>query len=344
MFAVIGLLTLCVVIPFPNVIAQQEIQILTLNTGLQFSIPWKQLRRRHIMNGIRTLQPDVVCLQEMYHSSDIEWLRMRLVRKFPEALSFSRRLVNTSTNAPLCQDPNVIAFLQCMAASCSGFNMNEENGIIDLVRCLKTQCGSHMFSMPQECLTCLFLFPNSTEALSVCMNPETEINVPGLVLLSKKKFTEHKAVEHHPNVVEIAKQGYLYANVNSLPFQNYVAQNLAEIKAILETFKETKPLLLIGDLNTGPELTDQNVCAYNKESYEVLTSPNSDLQHTIVDKCTYCKESTWTHADCDLIIDHIFTRCLVIKDIKRIYDDPKVRKKYHMSDHFGVMAKVVPEH
>ncbi|KAK3610984.1 hypothetical protein CHS0354_015100, partial [Potamilus streckersoni] len=303
----------------------------------------------------------------VYHVSDTVWLRDRLSKKFPQSLSFNYILVNKVTGEPLCKNPNVTAFLQCKLNQCStGNNNSVENDIIVFMRCLLTNCASLLFGMPQSCLTCFFLFPDPTEALNVCMNPNTGINVPGLLLLSKYPFNDARALEHHKDVMEIAKQGYLVANIKTigtvicthfatrfledlypevlLPYANYASQNLIELRQLLEVFKHTKPLILTGDFNTGPQQADKDVCEYNPESYKVLTCLTSNLEHTILDKCTYCKDNTWSHEKCNVIIDHVFVRGITIKEIKRIFDQRTVKmdtKSYHVSDHYGVMATIL---
>ncbi|KAK3578602.1 hypothetical protein CHS0354_002173 [Potamilus streckersoni] len=320
--------------------AQDERKIITYNTAMQFSIPQLEQRRRNLLRGLKALSADVACLQEVYDGSDLKWLLPRLKKTYPYSFSFKHETVTTlkAKEEPPCNRQKITEFLGCVSSHCSGFNTSIHEDRVSLLLCLQAQCAAQVFSLSQDCLTCFFLRTDLIEAANECLNPQTTINVPGLLLFSKHKIISASAVEHHPGFMEIAKQGYLLVDIDTigtvvcthlavpflgdlypeaaLPFTSYVEQNLAEVKNLLTVINGTTPLVLAGDFNTGPSQPDIGICEQSPDSYRILNSSEANLTHTILDNCTYCTNNTWTENECDLTIDHIFLRGHTFKETK----------------------------
>ncbi|KAL3848437.1 hypothetical protein ACJMK2_019294 [Sinanodonta woodiana] len=366
MYWTLLLLTICSVILCHSAMAQKERKVITYNTALQFSIPRKTQRMRNLVRGLRALRADVVCLQEVYDGSDIKQMMPKLRDIYPYSFSFKHETVTTlkAAEEPPCNREKITDFLTCVSSHCSGFNTSVHEDRISLLLCLQKQCASQVFSLSQDCLTCFFLENDLTEAANVCLNPQTTINVPGLLLFSKHPINSASAVEHHPGLLEIAKQGYLQVDIDTigafvcthlatpflgdlypeaaLPYSSYVEQNMAEVNNLLTAVNGTTPLVLAGDFNTGPSMPDIDVCEQSPDSYRILESSEANLTSNILDACTFCKSNIWNQElQCDWTIDHIFLRGHTYKETKRIFDDSIMTMTNHLSDHYGVMVTFV---
>ncbi|KAL3866389.1 hypothetical protein ACJMK2_043691 [Sinanodonta woodiana] len=342
-----------------------EMKLVTFNAAMQDSLPMKEERREALIKGVKASRADVICMQEVFDSADIKFLKERLSKKYMYSFSFIHQSVTSlqERNEPPCKDPEFTALLTCISSKCSQIDTRVDGGLLAFYACLQQQCASYIYNLTQECLTCFFLRYDINKAINLChLNFTAMVNVPGLLLFSKLKLLNASAVEYHPNVKEVAKRGYIQANIEkigtvvcthlSTPFLgnlypeafhkygNYSVQNMAEVNKLLAAVKGITPLVLAGDFNTGPKQPKSDVCAKLPESYNVLTSSEASLVPTTIKKCTFCTGNTWLKQKCGWTIDHIFLRGHTLKCITRILDDPFVQKQHYISDHYGVMATI----
>ncbi|XP_052761690.1 uncharacterized protein LOC128204318 [Mya arenaria] len=129
-------------------------------------------------------------------------------------------------------------------------------------------------------------------------------------------------------------------------FASLVEQSRSEITTIVETFKNVRPLLLLGDFNVngGPLVPGK---AVGEDQYRRL----SKLFNTqVTSNCTFCAADQNVYNlnsyDVPTVIDHIFGNGMGIRNVKRVFTPDEVSipnngERVPLSDHFGVMGDAV---
>lgn len=89
---------------------------------------------------------------------------------------------------------------------------SKKNDIERLV-CVTEKAG--FMDLPQECITCLTMSKMTAKsAFSECLGGiQNQMNVPGLLVLSKRKLRNSKMVYFRSNVKELLPRGYLRVEV-----------------------------------------------------------------------------------------------------------------------------------
>lgn len=98
--------------------------------------------------------------------------------------------------------------LQCMEQVCKNDFHTKE----DQLRCAVKQCK--LLELSDNCVSC-FLVSGMDDVTNKCINGSgaTQINIPGLMILSKRPITNYKRVQFFPMARPIFSNQYIRANV-----------------------------------------------------------------------------------------------------------------------------------
>ncbi|XP_060575285.1 uncharacterized protein LOC132732791 [Ruditapes philippinarum] len=194
--------------------------------------------------------------------------------------------------------------------------------------------------------------------VSSCSDKESvvggrQMNNGGLLLLSKKKLRKVSYTDFHPSTKEAISRGYLTAKIKDFAlvvcahlspatsdvffepdllnagFTSYSEINTFEVKALVKRFAAIKPVILLGDMNTGPKF----------KSKQTSRLPNNYKRLKKHFKTRPVKGYTFIHpndASNQSILNHIFVKNLSIHYTKRVFVPKKGETP--MSDHVGVMS------
>lgn len=122
--------------------------------------------------------------------------------------------------------------------------------------CVTEKAG--FMELPQQCITCLTMVKLSPRSVfSECLGAvENQMNVPGLLILSKRKLRHPKMVYFRPNVKQLLPRGYLMTEVPVL--------HLIYCEYVL--FIRTSPLLTLNVQDTRLVTSDNVLSIYTTEN------------------------------------------------------------------------------
>uniref|UniRef100_K1PA87 Endonuclease/exonuclease/phosphatase domain-containing protein n=1 Tax=Magallana gigas TaxID=29159 RepID=K1PA87_MAGGI len=199
--------------------------------------------------------------------------------------------------------------------------LNEGSEILTL-QCLYEKAG--YFDMSRSCISCVSLtgFDYGT-LLKNCFVKKTRSNLPGLLVLSKRKLIGPK------NLVE--------------KYGSWEKQNLDETKKLANSFPNNGGrAIIMGDLNAGPFTPIQGDEGYHMDSYKYYL--DQGFLPSLDSECTYCIENPLSIDDVNSIIDHILVRPPANENKKysaeRVFRNSIPGEKFPPSDHYGVLLNI----
>ncbi|KAL4223649.1 hypothetical protein ACF0H5_017117 [Mactra antiquata] len=355
--------------------------VLTYNTALLDNrlspdIPNDRLLRREaIISELRRVDADVVCLQEVWIGQDVE----RFVDGLSDLYKHSHSKLHipgkygpvlpdqTGPSMAPCPNNDIMAFLRCGRRN-RCFRQQGQR----IVGCLHAHCYHIYVRLPQECLTCAATsYKNRALAQRNCMgngqpafNMMT-INTPGLLILSKTPLYNAKYTDFHPYTTETIERGFLEADTPGLGkvvcthvtmnyplyyeiglsyrgvFHSFWEQGHSERTELIETFGNTKSLILAGDFNTG----DRFGPLINTDLPHEYCHLAKVFDNTPVKECTLC----WPHENIytkdlksalNTVVDHVFYKGHTNINVERVIKptDALIIDNIPLSDHNGVKA------
>ncbi|XP_060083915.1 uncharacterized protein LOC132563178 [Ylistrum balloti] len=334
------------------------IKIQTYNAGLLSQIDNYDDRKPNIIRALQSADYDVMCLQEVWFGDDVGMLKRELDRSvyiYTPPL-YQEKMFWGTINAPPCHNAP-------LTVACSVFNCADlVNNIPAFVNC-SVDCG--LMSESQECISCLAF--TGLDMMLRCFNyyRRESINAPGVVLLSKRKVTSAKTVFFEPNVKQIIKRAYIEAEIEDVGtvfcshstsnantkyyepnlrdvYKSWREQNLADSRKLTEAASMFDKPLIIGDLNTSPDVPAYNVTADLEDSYNHFLSEGFVSPYvTMVGKCTFCLQNPlvidWNYNN---VLDHVMVRNHTVLSAKRFYDQNTPGQDIPMSDHYGVEVEI----
>ncbi|XP_021338857.1 uncharacterized protein LOC110440236 [Mizuhopecten yessoensis] len=338
----------------------QTVNIQSFNVGLTGYIANYNTRLARVIQTLKTRDYDIMCLQEVWYGNDVARIRKKLNRK---VFAYTPRLYQKTMlwgllNAPPCHGSDAALSVACILSTCT--SLASERAA--LVNCT-VRCG--IMSLSQTCISCLV--NSAAEGGLRCFDYLTReaMNVPGVMLLSKKKVNSVKTVYFELNVKQISKRAYIEAEIEGVgtvfcshstsnvasdfyepnlrqKYSSFAEQNLANSRQLTNAALSTSKPLIIGDLNTGPGVPAFNVTADFEDSYNHFLSEGFTSPYvTMVGRCTFCVQnplvSDWEQNN---LIDHVLVRNRTVLSAKRLYVENIPGTDFPMSDHYGVEVEV----
>ncbi|XP_052795976.1 uncharacterized protein LOC128228609 [Mya arenaria] len=332
-----------------------RVDIVTFNTGLTPRVGHYEERRQEVGAAIRALDAEVVCLQEVWYSDDME----RILNAAGEDFLFTYSALHNSAgtlgptpamDAPCMTLGFTTEFMPCLMAHCM-----HADGEMALLTCARDTC--HLFeTLEQPCITCLAL-SGIEHLMSRCVeNVGSRFNVPGLLLLSRLPL-RHVRMHRFFDGAQFIPRGYITAEVEGvgtiacthttadlgppyfagLEFGSWREQNLAELRQLVEVLKEAPQAVIMGDLNAGPYIPATHVQPEIQESFwYALRHRYADLFTETMGLCTWCCYNPLSGARRNLLLDHVLVRNLTAIAATRVLDNNLPGKTFPASDHFGI--------
>ncbi|KAL5004342.1 hypothetical protein ScPMuIL_017798 [Solemya velum] len=317
-------------------------------------------RRDHIPSAISDLDADVVCLQEVWFEDDVKKIIKETRDSFPSSYSAlhddNGDLDTGNFNKPLCFGFRAYKRILCSLTKCSNTANNAE-----YIACAAERCG--LMKLDQKCISCLILTPASS-ILQTCITDITQtVNSPGLLLLSKSPLRNPSTTRYIPDTKQVLPRSYLMADVERigkvvcthltsnlgeyyeplLSFASWEEQQAEEVDHLLTLTAPMTQVVLMGDLNTGPENAENGITGEFEENYNLLTSEGlSSLYNEDPGLCTWCKENPITDQSYNvrLLLDHVMVKGMNAVSAQRLLDDNIEGQSFPLSDHYAVGVTV----
>jgi endonuclease/exonuclease/phosphatase family metal-dependent hydrolase len=244
-----------------------------------------------------------------------------------------------------------------------------------LAACVLSSCGAEYRALSGSCQTCLGAnIGSDLPSIEAACTKPSELYAYGgsfgIGLLSRFPITSwdstvlesslnRRAVIHA--VVDAGDLGpvhvfatHLSAVFADIPYPGegtWAAEQRAQIEQLLALIEAKAPagapVVVLGDLNTGPELP--GIVGEVPENFALL--PGSGLGVPYVESvpdpgCTFCTENPLVGGaddDQSVLIDHVLVRGLRATAVDRIFDHvvPVAGTDSRLSDHYGVEVTLV---
>ncbi len=328
-------------------------RVVTFNAGLAAgAVPYATERVPLIVDALKKLDAELLCLQEVWTDADATALVDGLKAQYP--FSFREKTEDTSTPTVRCADLTaVLALSTCRDQKCTPSGIGAS-------ACVAGPCKTEYDALTNACKLCLA--GNTGNPLPCAIGGAKDFVYDGrngLLLLSKVALKDAK---YTPFETILIKRGVITAGVGSLQVQcthlpadlgavpypqgkytSWTTEHAGATDALVKTAASGCNLLL-GDLNTGAaegtlvgELPD-NFKAFAAAGYsESWASP----------ACTWCKDNPLTGSADDRRIDHILLKgCSKTASYTRVLDGEVSLErggktvKTRLSDHYGLRAEL----
>lgn len=348
-----------------------DFTVVTFNTGLATGyVDWAPQRLPLIGEAIRSLEADVVCLQEVWADDDGQAIIDATRAVFPH---FYRVLTADETGGgeAACLPEELDPLAACTRAHCG--EVPPEN----LANCVLGNCGDEFGAISSTCQTCLVSQLGNTvdDMVAACSGGSGGTYAydgrNGLLLLSRYPLTNQETLvfESYLNrrvALHVVVQGpnlgavdvyctHLTADLSDVPYGgtkgSWGAEQGLQVDALTQWVEQTRSAVVVvvaGDMNCGPEGTN-GVTAQHGENYQkFLAAGFSDPyvdQHG--DTCSWCADNPLVGGGSSSIIDHVFVRgSWPFATSSRVLDQPVTlpgppEVETRLSDHYGVSVTVV---
>jgi len=355
---------------------KDKLKLTSYNAGLAHTfVMYAKERIPHVIDGVKKLDSDVVCLQEVWKKKDKKKLIKGTKEVFPH--NFSMKIKQTrSKKRPTCKIKDLFGegkFVQCMKDKCGGLDGDE------FTQCIIKDCGTALENLKnsnRECAQGLMAQVGRSTIASLwsVLNPFIPAGQyaykgsTGLLILSKKPLKNTKVIDMS-DISFLNRRAALYAEVDGQAvvcthltadldgtapyagkFANWSEENLAQVEKLLKETDSTKPTYLMGDFNCGFKdeangLEDE----FEQSCQKFLDAGYSDPISSMSPECTYCNDNILVTEGNDpkdyenVLIDHIFVRNASASNASVVMkEDVQVkvgRDEYvtsKVSDHYGV--------
>lgn len=342
--------------------------LVTYNLGLaQNYVDYAEERVEHVVAAVAGLDVELICLQEVWDTDDIDAVIEGTKATFPH--SYVPETPEEGGGEPACSEEESGPLLGCVTENCAG----AEN----LADCALENCAVEFGAVSSGCSSCLVaniskpleeIFSNCAEGSAMY----TYGGHSGLMVLSAAPLVtiEHMVLDSSivRRVVihaEIDKEGEpLHAFCTHLTagldveypgeFGSYTAEQAHQIDQVLEYIGEKAGdggAVLLGDMNNGPaippDMEGNRVENFQKFVDAGFVSPYLNLD---APECTWCASNTLiADDDNDNVIDHILFLNLddaaaslqgqrIFTDLVEILAEGEALET-NLSDHFGVWVR-----
>lgn len=332
------------------------LRLATYNAGLAHgAVPYAVERLEPIIEELRQVPADVLCLQEVWTDEDAQAIQAGLAQDFPHA--FRERTVNDDSDWFACgitQWTDIYRMNSCVDEQCA------PNGI-STFECAADQCAAEWNEISDHCKLCLAA--NSTSPLKCAawrapMYANEGRN--GLLLLSR---TPLENASYTPFGTFVIKRGVIRADVEGFQvqcthmtaaldvvpypadasYESWDEEHRAQVDTMALQAGTRRRTVLLGDLNTGPESAD--VDAELPDNFEALLAAGYLDTWTEEQTCTHCQENPLVCSKPEgcgssVRIDHALLKNFtedIFLSFERFADQP-VPDVERLSDHYGLIA------
>ncbi len=353
------------------------LSLVSFNAALGIGLaPYVPERAQALPDALAALDPDVLCLQELWQPSDLERIGAELT-----ATPFSLHAVTESTarSEPACTEPEAADLVRCAQQLCG--DLDDASAAL----CAIANCQEAFAAVSMGCQQCIInnqalMQPQAiAERCSSALEAgEAYLDQNGLLLLSRYPLEDTQALRLDSSFgergvllarIEVPALGslqigctHLAATLEQTPYDgphgSWQGERSVQVEAVLDALGQRSaegPTALLGDLNSGPAQSVRE--AADAEAYERLraagyTSPFVEREAA---PCTFCTANllasdgeSSTRPDLGEmggIIDHVMLRG-VSPDIElradRVLDQPLEivvdgePRSVSYSDHYGV--------
>lgn len=352
--------------------AGASFRVATYNAGLALGYELYVPERKPVIEKALAQEAkslEVLCVQEYWEKQQFEDLATALGGELPYTLRPAPVPGPTA-----CTQTELDTLFGCLAQSCA----SKAGG--DLIECALGSCTAQVVGMQPQCLTCVHdqavASAPPAQIYGACIpgSSGTPNETPALFgggfdvgLLSRLPLqaTEVKRLDSalvraavlYGKVQQNGKNLHVFcthlgSGIGSFPYPvtggSWQGENEAQAQAVaayVAAKAGAEPAVLLGDLNTGPELG--SLVAAWPDSFAKLTSGGFMNPFTAQDAaCTLCPDNTFRADDsAPKAVDHALLRgSLTASGAERIMTELellKVGTKWvpsHRSDHYGVAA------
>ncbi len=305
----------------------------TFNAGLAYSfVPYATERQPFVIQSVGGLDADIVCLQEVWNPDDVAALTTAVAATYPNVY-WVDQTGDTGTGGPACTPDEADPLMACYTEHCT-----EAPSLID---CVMENCATEFGALSSTCSGCLASHINEPvdDMFTACTEGSggsyAYDGANGVVLLSRWPLTDTAHLDFEST--EFNRRGALFARATkpdgttlavtcthltadlsgSIPYQgtygSYAEEQADQIGRLI-TFAEDKaddaePILIMGDLNTGPavgtdvvaELAD-NWALFGAAGYTDAFSDSADAV------CTYCASNPLNDGGDSVLLDHVLAK------------------------------------
>jgi len=347
-----------------------SLKMVSYNTGLISFEPEMQTAARlasgGIENSVRSWDADIVCLQEVWDVSTILDLTVGLGDLYPHSASFVDG--STASESPPCAAATMGLVAACMA-SCTGSMCGSASGQTYYLFTSENEACANARPMLEhtDCMRCIL---KQGQNMATCMQTSERYDyTAGLLLLSKvplvditrqafpatvpgdRGFLAAKLTHGGCNRMAVICT-HLAANTTYIPYPPIDwagltvpdcfadppscanAENVLQAQALIDyTTEQPDDHVLLGDFNTGPEITAMS------NGYNLLLNAGW-VSATLPLGPTWSTANTFAaHYPYNETLDHIFIK----KDWLRLYGGSLLKPTVRLdggitdfSDHFGL--------
>ncbi len=344
-----------------------DLRTTTFNAGLAPGfVPYTNERAPLVVSQLASLPTDILCVQEMWREQDRQALIDAAAPRLPNVVALPPEPA-IGTEAVACQPADLAPLATCATTACS--TAGEELGT-----CVLVACGGELGSVPPACQRCLAASVGGDlqTAVATCTQGPGELYAYG-GSFGTALLTDAPLLAQDSLLLDstLNRRAVLYADVNlpglgpthvfcthltadlALPYPgegSWEAEQAAQIEAMLTFINEKSadggPVLLMGDLNTGP--AGPGVVAEVPANYGRLVAAGFANRYLTEASptCTFCADNPLVVAegeDQSVIIDHILTKRVDVETrSSRVLDAPVSLQvdgqqlESRLSDHYGV--------
>ncbi|XP_062567650.1 uncharacterized protein LOC134229885 [Saccostrea cucullata] len=344
---------------------ERRVKLMSYNTGLTSRIPYYKERSQYIAEKVSQSKPDFICLQEVWHYRDL----FKIVKENSATYPYSFSAIHNDTTGllnsnglhwPACARSDVIQmFFKMWWYGCMSLK-----GEIARLNCVTEKAG--FMDLRQPCITCITMSSfTARTAFSDCLGAvENQMNVPGLLVLSKRKLRHHKMVYFRPNVKQILPRGYLMVEVWGLgmvacthttadlgkiyyepnlksKFHSWKEENMKDARILMRDLSSFASSIIMGDLNTSPSIPSKQIQGDFEETLELFKSANYSTPYIdLCGLCTFCSGNNLVPYKTDWILDHILLRGPRAEQAQRVMEHLLPDQSVSPSDHYGIQVVV----
>lgn len=351
-----------------------SLTFITYNTGLaQGYVAYYTERLPEVITAVANADADIICLQEVWKDEDVAAVIEATEGNYP----YSYRVQTGQEAGAVCSDGEEEDILGCALANCG--DVNPDN----LSDCVLENCMVEFLLLSDECRSCMISNLGSTldkigEACATGADPSglwSNDGRNGVLFLSRLPFTSTesevlssylvKRVVLHVRVEDDALGTldvygtHLTADLRNAPpyageADSWEDEQGDQIDAMLAWISRTagqeNPIVLMGDMNCGPEKTD--IESEAPDNYQKFETAGWTIPYTVSDDplCTFCSDNPLVpDTSNDVIIDHIMFKQISENDhnsVERIFDTEFTADTddgvldLPVSDHYGVKLTI----